>query len=63
MTDAPDADERIQTVRCIGCDRLSLVGDCHADDHKRLQCPRCGTRVPVEAIHGYVHESVTGYYE
>jgi len=63
MTDAPDADERIQAVRCIGCDRLSLVGDCHADDHKRLQCPRCGTRLPVEAIHEYVRESVTRYDE
>jgi len=63
MTDAPDADERSQAVRCIGCERISLVGDCHADDHKRLQCPRCGTRLPVEAIHEYTHVLAMGYYE
>ena len=59
-TNATQPDERIQAVRCIGCERLSLVGDCRHDDHKRLQCPRCGTRVPAYAIHDYVLSGVTG---
>lgn len=58
MTEPPHTDERIQAFRCIGCEKLSLIGDRERDLHQRLMCPRCGTRVTAASIHDYVLSEV-----
>lgn len=61
MIETPTPDERIQIAYCPGCERASLTGDCGNDDHGRLQCPRCGTRLPADAFHDYIQDAVATY--
>jgi len=57
----PRPDERIQVIRCIGCEQVAFPGQCDFDDHQRLRCPHCDTVVLPESIYDYMLEEVTSH--
>jgi hypothetical protein len=56
--------EIVTLAYCPGCEQFSLPGDCaNVTDapSSQLWCPRCGTRINAEHVHGYADIRVVEY--